>query len=56
MADDTDNDEPEYEPEYQPDRCEVDWDRLQSLRNVGAIETDDLYEWYAQQSDGNGNG
>lgn len=37
------------EPVYEAGPSLVNWDRLGRLRQVHAIESNDLFEWYAQQ-------
>jgi hypothetical protein len=37
------------EPVYEAGPSQVDWDRLRQLRQAHAIESNDLFEWYAQQ-------
>jgi hypothetical protein len=41
----------EYEPTYEPDPQAVNWDRLRRLRGIGARESADLYDWYAQKQE-----
>lgn len=36
---------------YEPDPQRVDLDRLRRLRGIGAHETEDLYDWYAQKEE-----
>ena len=39
---------------YEPDPQLVDWERLTRLRQIRAIESQDLWGWYAQQEDDHG--
>lgn len=38
-------------PVYEPDPQRVNLDRLRRLRGIGAHESDDLYDWYAQKEE-----
>jgi hypothetical protein len=38
-------------PIYEPDPQPVNWARLCRLRGIGAHESDDLYNWYAQKEE-----
>jgi hypothetical protein len=38
-------------PVYESDPQPVNWNRLGRLRGIGARESDDLYQWYAQKEE-----